>query len=105
MTDKVFEGISYDSDENDLSITFTNTLSGGDIAILDAIAAASTDLDLDVYKATKCGEIDAKTVALIMAGFDFGGDQMSASIYAQSNANGLLQKVALLTFPVGISTL
>jgi hypothetical protein len=57
-------------------------------------------------KAAKIAAIDAKTAALITAGFVFGGENFSMSDAAQRNWIGLAAAKAngMLSFPIAVST-
>jgi len=60
---------------------------------------------LDEYKAMRRAAIDARTQAIIAAGFPFDGHQFSLSASAQMNWSALETFQALISWPVAVTTM
>lgn len=70
---------------------------------LNAVIHDHVAVSLADNKATKIIAIDAKTTAIIRAGFDFDGNHFSLSISAQQNWTGLFVFKDFLSWPMGIT--
>lgn len=89
-----------------VAISFTSALSIAEKALLDSMVAsliASFDV-LEVLKARKIGNIDARTREIIDQGFQFEGNNYSLSEAAQRNLLGIAQmhKEGVLPLPLSM---
>lgn len=74
-----------------------------DQAALDAVVHDHVAVSLAERKAVKVSAVDARTRAIIAAGFQFDGNGFSLSQQAQTNWLGLLTLQGLFSWPMGIT--